>query len=69
MTNSVDPDQLTSSKPTLLELHYLQRQGISAFCASIWTDRPVQTVYNCIVVHPGNNVLSDQGLHCLRLIH
>ena len=29
MPNSVDPDQLASSKPTDLDLHCLQRQGIS----------------------------------------
>ena len=31
MTNSADPDQLASSKPTGLDLHCLQRQGISSF--------------------------------------
>ena len=31
MTNSVDPDQLASKKPTDLELHCLQRQDISGF--------------------------------------
>ena len=32
MTNSADPDQLASSqKPTDLDLHSLQRQGISEF--------------------------------------
>ena len=34
MVNSVDPDQLASSeakKPTDLDLHCLQRQGISGF--------------------------------------
>ena len=29
--NSADPDQLASKKPTDLDLHYLQRQGISGF--------------------------------------
>ena len=29
MTNSADPDQLTSKKPTDLDLHCLHRQGIS----------------------------------------
>ena len=29
MTNSADPDQLASKKPTDLDLHCLQRQGIS----------------------------------------
>ena len=29
MSNSADPDQLASSKPTDLDLHCLQRQGIS----------------------------------------
>ena len=28
MTNSADPDQLASQKPTDLDLHCLQRQGI-----------------------------------------
>ena len=31
MANSVDPDQLASKKPTDLDLHCLQRQGISEF--------------------------------------
>ena len=31
MTNSADPDQLTSSEPTDLDLHCWQRQGISGF--------------------------------------
>ena len=31
MANSVDPDQLASWKPTDLDLHCLQRQGISGF--------------------------------------
>ena len=31
MTNSADPDQLASKKPTDLDLHCLQRQGISGF--------------------------------------
>ena len=31
MTNSADPDQLVSSKPTGLDLHCLQRQGIFGF--------------------------------------
>ena len=31
MTNSADPDQLVSLKPTDLDLHCLQRQGISGF--------------------------------------
>ena len=31
MVNSVDPDQLASQKPTGLDLHSLQRQGISGF--------------------------------------
>ena len=34
MTNSVDPDQLASLKPTDLELHCLASQGIS------WFSRP-----------------------------
>ena len=29
MTNSADPDQLASSKPTDLDLHCLLRQGMS----------------------------------------
>ena len=29
MANSADPDQLASKKPTDLDLHCLQRQGIS----------------------------------------
>ena len=31
MANSADPDQLDLQKPTDLELHCLQRQGISGF--------------------------------------
>ena len=31
MANSADPDQLASKKPTDLNLHSLQRQGISGF--------------------------------------
>ena len=31
MANSADPDQLASSEPTDLDLHCLQRQGISGF--------------------------------------
>ena len=31
MANSADPDQLASQKPTDLDLHCLQRQGISRF--------------------------------------
>ena len=31
MTNSADPDQLASQKPTDLDIHCLQRQGISGF--------------------------------------
>ena len=31
MTNSADPDQLASEKPTDLDLHCLQRQGIYRF--------------------------------------
>ena len=31
MANSADPDQLASQKPTDLDLHCLQRQGISGF--------------------------------------
>ena len=31
MANSVDPDQLASQKPTDLDLHCLQKQGISGF--------------------------------------
>ena len=31
MANSADPDQLASKKPTDLDLHCLQRQGISGF--------------------------------------
>ena len=31
MTNSADPDQLASQKPTDLDLHCLQRQGLSGF--------------------------------------
>ena len=31
MANSADPDQLASEKPTDLDLHCLQRQGISRF--------------------------------------
>ena len=31
MTNRADPDQLASLKPTDLDLHSLQRQGISGF--------------------------------------
>ena len=29
MTNSADPDQLTSSEPNDLDLHCLQKQGVS----------------------------------------
>ena len=32
MTNSGDPDQLALKKPTDLDLHCLQRQGLSGFC-------------------------------------
>ena len=31
MVNSADPDQLASLKPTDLDLHFLQMQGISRF--------------------------------------
>ena len=31
MANSADPDQLPSSEATDLDLHYLQKQGISGF--------------------------------------
>ena len=31
MANSADPDQLASQKPTDLDLHCLQRPGISGF--------------------------------------
>ena len=31
MANSADPDQLASQKPTDLDLHCLQGQGISGF--------------------------------------
>ena len=31
MANSADPDQLFFQKPTDLDLHLLQRQGISGF--------------------------------------
>ena len=31
MTNSADPDQSASKKPTDLDLHCLQKQGISMF--------------------------------------
>ena len=31
MANSADPDQLASKKPTDLDLHSLQKQGISGF--------------------------------------
>ena len=31
MANSEDPDQLASSDPTDLDLHYLQRQGVVGF--------------------------------------
>ena len=31
MANSADPDQLAFQKPTDLDLHCLQRQGISGF--------------------------------------
>ena len=31
MANSADPDQLASKKPTDLDLHCLQRQGIYGF--------------------------------------
>ena len=31
MTNSTDPDQLASSKPTDLDLHCLQSQDLSGF--------------------------------------
>ena len=31
MANSADPDQLAYQKPTDLDLHCLQRQGISGF--------------------------------------
>ena len=31
MANSVHPDQLASKKPTDLDLHCLQRQGIAGF--------------------------------------
>ena len=31
MANSADPDQLASEKPTDLDLHFLQRQGIFKF--------------------------------------
>ena len=31
MVNSADPDQLASSEATDLDLHCLQRQGISGF--------------------------------------
>ena len=31
MANSADPDQLASSAPTDLDLHCLQREGISRF--------------------------------------
>ena len=31
MANSAAPDQLASEKSTYLDLHYLQRQGISQF--------------------------------------
>ena len=34
MTNSADPDQLASEKPTDLDLHCLQRQGISGFSSA-----------------------------------
>ena len=31
MTNSADPDQLAFQKPTDLDLHHSQKQGISGF--------------------------------------
>ena len=50
MTKSVDPDQLASQKPTDLDLHCLQRWGISEFirtrvnllyCHIIYLDKKV----------------------------
>ena len=43
MANSVDPDQLASEKPTDLDIHCLQRQGISGFSrTSIKNNRNVK---------------------------
>ena len=39
MANSADPDQLASEKPTDLDLHYLQRQGISGVSRTRVNDR------------------------------
>ena len=42
MANNADPDQLASSEPTDLDLHCLQRQGISGFSRTRVTIVPPQ---------------------------
>ena len=43
MTVSADPDQLASQKPTDLDLHYLQKQGISGFSRTRVKDKFLPT--------------------------
>ena len=54
MANSADPDQLASSKPTDLDLHCLQRQGISGFSRTRYNFLPCLS-YNL------NNSISLSG--------
>ena len=55
MTNSAEPDQL-ASEPTDLDLHCLQRQGISGFSRT-WVKRMLfeSIVYNRAIVYKCQN--------------
>ena len=79
MTNSADPDQLASSeKPTDLEIHCLQRQGISEFSRT--RDKLTVVLLNldisCLYQHIGldksgyqvNNFLISQRKHMLWIL-
>ena len=73
MANSVDPDQLAFQKPTDLDLHCLQRQGISGFSRKMVNSGILLYMYflffprkqTCFVLSCFKNSPNWNGIHKL----
>ena len=73
MANSADPDQLASlQKPTDLDLHCLQRQGISGIGRTRVKTHIQVIIWTCSnlrIDKPSNVGVRIPGLITVRLIH